>query len=88
MNNRIRPLLCAAALCVALLASCHPVPSVYTVLNDVESYINDTPDSARAVLQSLGAGALRTDRLRARYALLRMMAMAYHGLQYWPKRIL
>ena len=75
MNNRFRPLLCAAALCVALLVSCHPFSRVDAALNDVESYINDAPDSARTALQALDTTALRTKRLRARYALLRMMAM-------------
>ena len=74
MNNRFRPLLCAAALCVALLVSCHPFSRVDAALNDVESYINDAPDSARTALQALDTTALRTKRLRARYALLRTMA--------------
>ena len=75
MNNRFRSLFFASVLCSALLIACHPVSRVDSVLNDVENYINDAPDSARMALQTLDTTALRTKRLKARYALLRMMAL-------------
>ena len=75
MNVRFFPLLCLPVLCAAIFVSCRPVSSVNTVLNDVESYINAAPDSARAALRTLDTTALRTKRLKARYALLRTMAL-------------
>ncbi len=56
-------------------SSCASRPSVDLVLDDVESYINDYPDSARTVLWAIDTTSLRTRRLRARYALLRTMAL-------------
>ena len=50
--------------------------SLKTVLDDVESYINERPDSALAVLESVDSTALTTRALRARYSLLRTMAQA------------
>ena len=74
MNVRFFPLFCLPVLCAAILVSCHPVSRVDAALNDVESYINDAPDSARRVLVSVDSTSLRTKRLRARYSLLRIMA--------------
>ena len=48
---------------------------IAAVLNDVEEYVNDRPDSALAVLQALDTTALRTGALRARYSLLNVMAL-------------
>lgn len=45
-------------------------------LDDVESYVNERPDSALTVLQGLDSTALTTRALRARYSLLRTMAQA------------
>ena len=61
---------------VLLLAACGSASRTDALLNDVESYINDAPDSARTALQALDTTALRTRRLRARYALLRTRAQA------------
>ena len=44
-------------------------------LDDVESYINESPDSALAVLQGLDSAALASRSIQARYSLLRTMAM-------------
>lgn len=65
---------------LALLLSagaCHPVASRGTasLLDDVESYINDRPDSALAVLRALDSTAVRGRALRARTALLHSMAL-------------
>ena len=57
-----------------LLAACGPASRTDALLNDVESYINEAPDSARAVLMSVDSTSLLTRRLRARYSLLRTMA--------------
>lgn len=48
---------------------------VESTLNDVESYINERPDSALVVLQTVDSTALSTRSLRARYSLLRTMAV-------------
>ena len=57
-----------------LLAACGPASRTDALLNDVESYINEAPDSARAALMSVDSTSLSTRRLRARYSLLRTMA--------------
>ena len=74
MKDRFRLFLCLSVLGAVLLVSCRPVSRVNAALDDVESYINEAPDSARAVLQAMDSTSLRTKRLRARYALLRTMA--------------
>lgn len=48
---------------------------VESTLSDVESYINEHPDSALVVLQAVDSTALTTRALRARYSLLRTMAL-------------
>lgn len=48
---------------------------VESTLSDVESYINEHPDSALVVLQTVDSTALTTRALRARYSLLRTMAL-------------
>ena len=57
-----------------LLAACGLASRTDALLNDIESYINEAPDSARTALQAMDTTALRTKRLRARYSLLRTMA--------------
>lgn len=62
---------------VALLSACDPVArrQLTTTFDDVESYINERPDSALAVLQAVDSTALSTRALRARYSLLRTLAV-------------
>ena len=70
-------------LSVAILStSCRYLPHNRTaaVLDAVESYINDRPDSALAVLEGVDYTALTTRALRARYSLLRTMAQAKNYL--------
>ena len=65
-------------LAMALLVGCRPTPRGRTaaVLNDVETYINEHPDSALAVLRQLNsADAPRGAAQRARLALLHSMAL-------------
>ena len=57
-----------------LLAACGPASRTDAFLDNVESYINEAPDSARTVLMSIDSTSLVTRRLRARYSLLRTMA--------------
>lgn len=65
-------------LSLLLLGACNQAPCrrVASVFDDVESYINEHPDSALAVLQGVDSTALTTRALRARYSLLRTMAEA------------
>ncbi|MBO5545116.1 MAG: hypothetical protein J5951_00475, partial [Bacteroidales bacterium] len=62
---------------IGLVLACSPSPFSHVVarLDDVESYINDHPDSALSVLRSVDTTALHTRALRARYSLLRVMAL-------------
>ena len=62
--------------CALLFAACGPASRTDAHLNDIESYINEAPDSARTALRALDTTALRTRRLKARYALLWTMAQA------------
>lgn len=60
----------AASLC---LFSCQG--NSLSLLSQVESYINDRPDSARAVLEAMDVRNLRSDRAKAKHALLYSMAL-------------
>lgn len=62
---------------LTLLIACGPAQrrSTTAVLNDVESYINDRPDSALAMLRALDSTAVHGRALRARAALLHSMAL-------------
>ena len=70
-------LLCLSAVLLLLAGACHPTArrSTAALLDDVESYINDRPDSALAVLRGLDSTAVRGRALRARAALLHSMAL-------------
>ena len=72
-----RILLCLSAALLLLAGACHPTArrSTAALLDDVESYINDRPDSALAVLRGLDSTAVRGRVLRARYSLLHTMAL-------------
>ena len=48
---------------------------VNETLKDVESYIMERPDSALTILDTMDRDLLTTDRLRARHALLHVMAL-------------
>lgn len=62
---------------VTIIVACGPSSRqrVAATLDDVETYINDRPDSALAVLQGVDSTALATRALRARYSLLHVMAL-------------
>ena len=63
---------------VLLFAACQfgSLRRIATTLDDVESYINDRPDSALAVLEAVDSTCLKPRAMRARYSLLRTMAQA------------
>lgn len=65
------------AVALVLLPGCKSLPGyrVTRVLDDVETYINDRPDSSLAVLRGLDSTVVRGRALHARYALLHTMAL-------------
>ena len=72
---RRRLLYCfALSLVLLLLASCASRRTAAT-LDDVEPYIQFSPDSALATLRTIDTTTLTTRRLRAHYALLHAMAL-------------
>lgn len=75
MTRTARFFLCLPV-ALALLTACGPAQRRITaaVLNDVESYINDRPDSALAVLESLDTARIRTPKTKAHYQLLLCIA--------------
>ncbi len=63
-------LVLSAAFCIACTSL-----DVHRVLNDVETYIMERPDSALAVLDSMDRSILSSDRDKAHHALLYAMAL-------------
>lgn len=61
-------------LALSVLASCASRQTAVT-LKDVESYIQDRPDSALATIRAIDTTTLTTCSLRAQYALLHSMAL-------------
>lgn len=59
---------------IALFSSC-TVRQTTLLLNDIESYIIERPDSALTVLDAMDRNLLTTDRLKAHHALLHAMAL-------------
>lgn len=74
---RLSRIALVSSLALLLFAACNTESRqrVESTLSDVESYINERPDSALAVLQAVDSTALSTRALRARYSLLRTMAL-------------
>ena len=72
-----RTLIPALLTLLLLPTACGPSPRQRTAatLDDVESFINDRPDSALAVLRGMDSTALSTCALRARHSLLHTMAL-------------
>ena len=62
-----------------LLSACDSVSRTDARLSEIESYLNEAPDSARTALQAMDTTALRTKRLRARYSFLRTVATDRSG---------
>lgn len=63
---------CFLLLILFITASCTDRNISY-LLTDVESYINDHPDSALSVIETIDANAIKSKELRARHALLHVM---------------
>ena len=61
-------------LSMAVLAGCTS-SKVNSTLKDVESYISERPDSALAILESIGRADLKSRRSEAHHALLHAMAL-------------
>lgn len=59
---------------LALFTSCSSRRTA-AVLNDIETYIQDRPDSALATIRSIDTTSLTSQRIRAHYALLHAMAL-------------
>lgn len=64
----------AFAVTIILFVSCNS-RHVENLLNDVETYISERPDSALAVLDSIDRDLLTTRKLRSHHALLHAMAL-------------
>lgn len=79
---RLSRIALVSSLALLLFAACNTESRqrAESTLNDVESYINEHPDSALMVLQTVDSTALTTRALRARYSLLRTMVQAKNYL--------
>lgn len=73
----MKALLPSCLFVLALLAACGPSPRQRTaaVLDDVESYINNRPDSALAVLECIEADCVPRPKSKARFGLLKAVAL-------------
>lgn len=74
MNPLSRIIALALAFSVLVACSTSPRQRAIALFDDVESFINERPDSALTVLQGVDSSTLFTPALRARYSLLRTMA--------------
>ena len=59
---------------IGIMSSCER-SSTSILLDDVESYIQERPDSALAVIRGIDTLELRTDADKAKYSLLHVMAL-------------
>ena len=61
--------------CIVLsLVSCQRNRTLVRVMNDIETYVHDSPDSASVVLSSLDTSGISSDLIKARYTLLNSIA--------------
>lgn len=74
-QDRMRKQMIFAITTLVLIFSGCSTRQTALILNDVESYIMERPDSALVVLDSIDRGVLTTDRLKAHHALLHAMAL-------------
>ena len=58
-----------------LLVSCHNNKAVLALLEDVDSYIENSPDSALTTLQSIDQSQLHSAKVKAKHSLLLSMAL-------------
>jgi tetratricopeptide (TPR) repeat protein len=71
---RSRGLFFVLFLSVAFFSGCESRRTA-ALLDDIQSYLQDRPDSALAALQAISQEPLSSSRLRARYSLLNAMAL-------------
>lgn len=74
MNNRVT-LLPVLLVWASFSIVCCRQSQVSAVLKDIQTYIDEKPDSALAVLEGIDSSALTSDRLKAEYAMLHTMAL-------------
>jgi tetratricopeptide (TPR) repeat protein len=60
---------------IVLFASCTDGAGIKNELDDVESYIQDRPDSALAVLEKIDSSVVKSKSTRAKFSLLYAMAL-------------
>lgn len=72
--NRISVGACLFLIVLSSACARFPASRTAALLDDVVSYVNERPDSALSVLESLDSADLNTRRLRASHALLTTMA--------------
>ena len=73
--NWIKSLIIAALVAVMSVSCSSGSDAAAALLDDVEGYMQQHPDSALTVLTSIPQESLRSDRLRARWSLLYAMAL-------------
>ena len=69
----LRTLLCCVS--AILLAGCFSSPKENARMDRAESLMESAPDSAMTILDSVSLGALSSQKDKARYALLKSMAL-------------
>ena len=77
-------------ICISFLllwSACTP-KSVMRDLSDIESYINEHPDSALSALREFDTTALRTRAVKAKYSLLHAMALDKNYIDTADTRII
>ena len=77
-RSSCRTICCIITLTTLLLAGCNSLPAghIANAFNEeVESCINVRPDSALVLLQRIDSTALMSPAVKARYALLKTMAL-------------
>ena len=73
--NGIRSFMLAALLAVMFSSCDGGSGKTAALLDEVEGYMQQSPDSALSVLTAIPQESLRSDRLRARWSLLYAMAL-------------
>lgn len=76
-RSSCRTICCIITLTTLLLAGCNSLPAghIANAFNEVESCINVRPDSALVLLQRIDTTTLMSPAVKARYALLKTMAL-------------
>ena len=83
---RLSPLSLITLLLVILLSSCTSCKTA-AKLNDIETFIQDHPDSALATIRAIDTTTLTTRSIRAHYALLNAMAIDKNWIDTTDKMV-